>query len=155
MSITRDLMDTTRIQRTMRVLPYEEAKAATTRFIEGSLEKSDELTGWDLSFEEYIEEHKSSKLLFCWYAQGVAIVFSPSDHHGVWAMQREGVKGKGVLPEYSLEIVERIAKEKTLAEPLRKRDLNARWDQKARNAFNYLVRWEVANITQPNKKHFE
>ena len=103
MSITRDLMDTTRIQRAMRVLPYEEAKAATTRFIEGSLEKSDELTGWDLSFEEYIEEHKSSKLLFCWYAQGVAIVFSPSDHHGVWAMQREGV------------IVERIAKEKALA----------------------------------------
>jgi hypothetical protein len=115
MSITRDLMDTTRIQRTMRVLPYEEAKAATTRFIEGSLEKSDELTGWDLSFEEYIEEHKSSKLLFCWYAQGVAIVFSPSDHHGVWAMQREGVKGKGVLPKYALEIVERIAKEKALA----------------------------------------
>ena len=115
MSITRDLMDTTRIQRTMRVLPYEEAKAATTRFIEGSLEKSDELTGWDLSFEEYIEEHKSSKLLFCWYAQGVVIVFSPSDHHGVWAMQREGVKGKGVLPEYALEIVERIAKEKALA----------------------------------------
>ena len=59
MSITRDLMDTTRIQRTMRVLPYEEAKAATTRFIEGSLEKSDELTGWDLSFEEYIEEHRT------------------------------------------------------------------------------------------------
>jgi hypothetical protein len=45
MSITRDLMDTTRIQRTIRVLLYEEAKAATTRFIEGSLEKSDELTG--------------------------------------------------------------------------------------------------------------
>jgi hypothetical protein len=54
MSITRDLMDTTRIQHTMRVLPYEEAKAATSRFIEGSLEKSDEVTGWDLSFEEYI-----------------------------------------------------------------------------------------------------
>jgi hypothetical protein len=35
------------------------------------------LTGWDLSFEEYIEAHKNSKLLFCWYAQGVAIVFQP------------------------------------------------------------------------------
>ena len=85
MAITRDLMDTTRIRRTMRVYPYEEAKTAATRFIEGSLEESDVLTTWDLSFEEYIEAHKNSKLLFCWYAQGVAIVFSPSDHHGVAA----------------------------------------------------------------------
>jgi hypothetical protein len=30
-------------------------------------------------------------------------------------MQREGVRGKGILPEYALEIVERIAKEKALA----------------------------------------
>ena len=114
MAITRDLMDTTRIRRTMRVYPYEEAKTAATRFIEGSLEESDVLTTWDLSFEEYIEAHKNSKLLFCWYAQGVAIVFSPADHHGVWAMQREGIRGKGVLPEYALEIVERIANEKAL-----------------------------------------
>ncbi len=99
----------------MRVFPYEEAKAKTMRFIEGSIGESEVLTGWELSFEEYIEEHKSSKLLFCWYAQGVAIVFSPSDHHGVWAMQREGINGKGVLPQYALEIVERIAKEKALA----------------------------------------
>ena len=113
--MTPDLMDTTRIRRTMRVYPYEEARTAATRFIEGSLEETDVLTGWDLSFEEYIEAHKNSKLLFCWYAKGVAIVFSPGDHHGVWAMQREGVRGKGILPEYALEIVERIAKEKALA----------------------------------------
>ena len=115
MAITRDLMDTTLIRRTMRVYPYAEAKTAATRFIEGSEEKSEVLTGWDLSFEEYIEEHKNSELLFCWYAQGVAIVFSPDDHHGVWAMEREGIRGKGKLPEYALEIVERIAKEKALA----------------------------------------
>ena len=99
----------------MRVYPYEEAITTATRFIEGSLAETDVLTGWDLSFEEYIEAHKNSKLLFCWYAKGVAIVFSPGDHHGVWAMQREGIKGKGILPEYALEIVERIAKEKGLA----------------------------------------
>ena len=46
---------------------------------------------------------------------GVEVVFSPGDHHGVWAMEREGIKGKGMLPEYALEIVERIAKEKALA----------------------------------------
>jgi hypothetical protein len=28
------------------------------------------------------------------------------------ALQREGISGKGVLPEYALEIVERVAKEK-------------------------------------------
>ena len=115
MPITHDLMDTTLIRRTMRVYPYEEAKTAARRFIEGSAEKSEVLTDWDLSFEEYIEEHNNSKLLFCWYAQGVAIVFSPGDHHGVWAMEREGIRGKGMLPEYALEIVERIAKEKALA----------------------------------------
>jgi len=75
--ITPDLMDTTRIRRTMRVLPYEEAKTGTTRFIEESLGESDEPTDWDLSFEEYIEEHKNSKLLFCWYAKGVGIVSVP------------------------------------------------------------------------------
>jgi hypothetical protein len=29
--------------------------------------------------------------------EGVGIVFSPSDHHGIWAMQREGISGKGIL----------------------------------------------------------
>ena len=115
MAITHDLMDTTLIRRTMRVYPYEEAKTAATRFIEGSAEKAELLTSWDLSFEEYIEEHKNSKLPFCLYAHGVAIVFSPGDHHGVWAMEREGIKGKGMLPEYARKIVERIAKEKALA----------------------------------------
>jgi hypothetical protein len=115
MAITRDLLDITRIQRTMRVVPYEEAEAATKRFLEESIIQSEVLTDWDSSFAKYIEERKNSKLLFCWYAQGVAIVFSPSDHHGVWALQREGITGKGVLPEYALEILERIAKEKALA----------------------------------------
>ena len=49
------------------------------------------------------------------FFEGVGIVFSPSDHHGIWAMQREGISGKGILPEYALEVVERIAKEKALA----------------------------------------
>jgi hypothetical protein len=115
MAITRDLIDMTLIRRTMKVYPYEEAKSEANRFIEGSPEESEVLTDWDLSFEEYIEEHKNSKLLFCRLARGVAIVFSPRDHHGVWAMQREGIKGKGILPEYAQEIVERIAKEKALA----------------------------------------
>src|SRR5208337_1957332 len=39
-----------------------------------------------------------------------------------------------------------------LTSPLSKRDLNARGEQKARNAFKYLVRWEVVKLTQPRKK---
>jgi hypothetical protein len=35
-----------------------------------------------------------------------------------------------------------------------KRDLTTRWEQKARNALKYLVRWEVVNLTQPRKKAF-
>jgi hypothetical protein len=29
-------------------------------------------------------------------------------------MQREGVKGKGILPQYALEIVEQVTKEKAV-----------------------------------------
>ena len=112
-------MDTARMERTMRVIEYEDDKPKIKRFLEEPLEHPEAEpavpTDWDSSFAKYIEEHKNSKVLFCWYAQGVAIVFSPSDHHGVWALQREGITGKGVLPEYALEVVERIAKEKALA----------------------------------------
>ena len=73
MAITRDLLDITRIQRTMRVIPYEEAEGATKRFLEESMIQSEVLTDWDSSFAKYIEERKNSKLLFCWYAQGVDV----------------------------------------------------------------------------------
>ena len=115
MAITPDLLDIERIRRTMRVLPYEEAKQDAMRFLSETLGENVALTDWELSLQEYIEAHKSSKLLFCWYARGVGVVFSPSDHHGIWGMQREGITGKGTVPEYALEVLERIAKEKGLA----------------------------------------
>ena len=66
--------------------------------------------------DEYLEEHKNSKLMFCWYTPKVGIVFSPSDHNGIyWAGRLKGIKGKGKLPAYILNVVERIAKEKGLA----------------------------------------
>jgi hypothetical protein len=112
-------IDTARIERTMRVVEYEGDKPKIKRFIEQRLEDPDAEpevpTDWDLSFEEYLEEHKNSKLLFCWYTSRVGIVFSPSDHNGIWAGRLEGVKGKGKLPTYLQEVVERIAKEKGLA----------------------------------------
>ena len=118
MAMTPD-MDTARIGRTMTVLDYDEAKPKIKRFLEERLEdpdaEPDVPTDWDLSFDEYLEEHKNSKLLFCWYGPRVGIVFSPADHNGIWAGRLEGVKGKGKLPAYVQEVVERIAKEKGLA----------------------------------------
>src|ERR1700741_986033 len=117
MAMTPD-MDTARMERTMRVIEYEDDKPKIKRFLEEPLNPEAEPevpTEWDLSFDEYLEEHKNSKLLFCWYGSKVGIVFSPADHHGIWAGRLEGVKGKGILPAYLQEVVERIAKEKGLA----------------------------------------
>lgn len=47
----------------MRVLSYEEAKEGVWRYVEELLHEKGKLTRWDLSFAEYIEEHKNSKLL--------------------------------------------------------------------------------------------
>jgi len=118
MSMTPE-MDTARIERTMRVIEYEGDKPKIKRFLEEPLDDPEAEpavpTDWDLSFDEYLEEHKNSKLLFCRYSAGAGIVFSPSDHSGIWAGRLEGVKGKGILPAYVLKVVERIAKEKGLA----------------------------------------
>jgi hypothetical protein len=112
-------IDTARIARTMRVVEYEEDKQKIKRFIEERLDDPEAEpmvpTEWDLFFDEYLKEHKNSKLLFCWYSPKAGIVFSPSDHNGIWAGRLEGVKGKGKLPAYVLKVVERIAKEKGLA----------------------------------------
>jgi len=107
MAMTTD-MDTARLERTMRVIEYESDKPKIKRFLEQPLEDPEAEpavpTDWDLSFDEYLEEHKNSKLLFCWYSPTAGIVFSPSDHNGIWAGRLEGVKGKGTLPAYVLKL---------------------------------------------------
>jgi hypothetical protein len=114
MEFTPQSLDAKRAKETMRTLPYEEAKAGVSRVIERPLEVIGALSEWDLSFSEYIEEHKNSTLLFCWPAKYVAVVFSPADRHGIWVLQRENVTGKGKLPQYTVDALERIAKEKGL-----------------------------------------
>jgi hypothetical protein len=37
---------------------------------------------------------------------------------------------------------------------LSKRELNARGEEKTRNALKYSVRWEVIKVTQPRKRAF-
>ena len=98
----------------MRVVSYEEAKGGVSHYIEQPLHEKGELTSWDSSFAEYIEEHKNSKLIFCWYARGVGVVFSPADHHGIWAAQREGAHAKGIVPDHLVTFLEGLAKSKGL-----------------------------------------
>jgi len=118
LSLMPNLEDSERISRSMRVLSYEEAKEGVSRFIEEPLKEKGELTGWDLSFAEYIEEHKNSKLLFCRYGKSVGIVFSPADHHGIWVRQSEGTLSKGIVSDHWLTFLEGLAKSKGLSDLL-------------------------------------
>jgi hypothetical protein len=106
--------DAERISRSMRVLSYEEAKKGVWHYIEEPLQEKGGLSSWDLSFAEYIEEHKNSKLLFCRYGKSVGIIFSPVDHHGIWAAQREGNLSKGIVPDHLVTFLEGLAKSKGL-----------------------------------------
>ena len=114
LSLTPTLEDAERISRSMRILSYEEAKEGVSRYVEEPLHEKGEQTHWDLSFAEYIEEHKNSKLLFCRYGKSVGIVFSPADHHGIWAAQREGNLSKGIVPDHLVTFLEGLAKSKGL-----------------------------------------
>ena len=111
-SFTPNLEHSERIARSIRVLGR--GKEGVLRNLEEPLQEMGVLTSWDLSFAEYIEEHKNSKLLFCRYGKSVAIVFSPADHHGIWAMQREGTLSKGIVPDHLVAFLEDLAKRKGL-----------------------------------------
>src|SRR6516165_6925022 len=114
LSLTPNLKQSERIARSMRVVSYEEAKGGVSSNIEEPLQERGGLTSWDLPFAQYIEEHKNSKLIFCWYASGVGVVFSPADHHGIWAAQREGNLSKGLVPDHFVTFLEGLAKSKGL-----------------------------------------
>ena len=114
LSLTPTPEDAERISGSMRALSYEEAKKGVSHYIEEPLQERGTLTHWDLSFAEYIEEHKNSKLLFCQYGKSVGIIFSPADHHGIWAAQREGNLSRGIVPDHLVTFLEGLAKRKGL-----------------------------------------
>jgi hypothetical protein len=114
-SLTPNLEDSERISRSMRTLSYEEAKDGISRYIEEPLQEKGGLTDWDLSFMEYVEKHKNSKLLFCRYDKSVGVVFSPADHHGIWATLNEGTVSKGLVPDHLVTFLENLAKSKGLS----------------------------------------
>jgi hypothetical protein len=111
-NMKRSSIDSDKIKKTMRVLLYDEAKAGVSRVIsQGFGESEVQLTDWDLWFVEYVEKHRDSRLLFCWFAKGGAALLCPTDHTGIWAMQREGLRAKGKVGGSAQAILEGLAKE--------------------------------------------
>jgi hypothetical protein len=81
--------------------PLKEVSSMFNRYLEeqrGSL------------FDGYYEKHRDSDLLSCQSADGVQVVFCPSDHSGVWA----GLIVKGSLGQRTQLMLEGIAKDKDL-----------------------------------------
>jgi hypothetical protein len=113
-AFTPNLEESEEISRTMRTVSYEEAKAGVLDRVIEPLEERAALTNWDTSFMEFVEDHKHSKLLFCRYSRGVGVILSLADHRGIWAMQRESIRGKGIVPEHIVTFLEDLARRKGL-----------------------------------------
>jgi hypothetical protein len=95
------------IRRTMRVMPRDQSEVELSRqpvqVRKPQPERSSRLGG-------YFERHKDFDLVTCQSADGIALVFCPSDHTGVWT----GQVVKGVLGARTQTILEKIAKDKCL-----------------------------------------
>jgi hypothetical protein len=102
------IMDDKRVNETMRILTYDEAKTGVSAAIGVPVDD------WEKSFGKYVEDHKDAKLIFCWYTQNVQTLFCPADQTGIWAFHREGVKGKGKLSPREVGELQAIAKQKNL-----------------------------------------
>ena len=102
MAITPDLLDIETIRRTLRALPYEEAKQTAMRFLAETLGDKAVLTDWELSLQEYIEANKNSKLLFCWYTDGVGVVFTPPIITASGGCSEKGSVVRGYYPNMRL-----------------------------------------------------
>ena len=62
------------------------------------------------AFWGYVQKHQDSQLFACRSGAGIAMVFCPADHTGIWA----GMIVKGSLGKRTQGILERIAKDKGL-----------------------------------------
>ena len=113
-SLIPNLEDSKRIANTMRAVSYDEAKAGVVHYIVEPLEARGALSSWDMTFQEFVEEHKNAKLLVCRYGRDVGLMMSPADHHGIWVLVRDDVRGKGIVPDHIVKFLEGLAKDKGL-----------------------------------------
>ena len=119
MELASHLLLSEEIQQTMAILPPNLSKAEVSEYF-GQINKPpkeinsifkrylEEQRG--SLFDGYYEKHRHSELLSCRSADGVDVVFCPSDHSGVWA----GLIVKGSLGERTQLTLEGIAREKGL-----------------------------------------
>jgi hypothetical protein len=119
MELASHLLFSEEIKQTMGILPPNLSKAEVSEYfaqIKKPLKEINSMFQRYLEeqrgslFDGYYEKHRNSELLSCRTAEGVEVVFCPSDHSGVWA----GLIVKGSLGERTQLTLERIAKDKGL-----------------------------------------
>ncbi len=119
MELASNLLLSEEIKKTMGILPRSHSRAEVPQYfgqVEKPLKEISSIFERYLKeqrgslFDGYYEKHRDSTLLCCRSADGVAVVFCPSDHTGVWA----GLIVQGSLGKRTQQTLEGIAKDKGL-----------------------------------------
>jgi len=119
MELASNLLLSEEIKQTMEILPRNLSKAEVSEYLGRIKQSPKEINSMfkryledqrGSLFDGYYEKHRTSELLSCRSAEGVKVVFCPSDHSGVWA----GLIVKGSLGERTQLTLEGIAKDKGL-----------------------------------------
>jgi hypothetical protein len=119
MELASNLLLSVEIEQTMEILPGNLSKAEVSEYFGQIKQPLKEVSSMfkryleeqrSSLFDCYYEKHRNSDLLSCRSADGVEVVFCPSDHSGVWA----GLIVKGSLGKRTQRTLEGIAKDKGL-----------------------------------------
>ncbi len=119
MELASNLLLSEEIKQTMGILPRNQSRVEAPQYfgqVEKPLKEVSSMFKRYLKeqrgslFDGYYDKHRDSELLCCRSADGVAVVFCPSDHTGVWA----GLIVQGSLGKRTQQMLEGIAKDKGL-----------------------------------------
>jgi hypothetical protein len=95
------------IKQTMGKVPLDQSRLKVSGRFE---ERRKPLHDQGSLLEGYVAKHRNCELLSCRAADGLEVVFCPSDHRGVWA----GLIVKGSLGKRTQGMLEGLAKKKGL-----------------------------------------
>jgi len=119
MELASNLVLSEEIKRTMGIVPHKHSRVDAAQHC-GPVEKPQKEFSTPFKqylekqrgslFDGYYEKHRDAALLSCRSADGVSVVFCPSDHTGVWA----GLIVQGPLGKRTQQMLEGIAKDKGL-----------------------------------------
>jgi len=116
MELASNLLHSEEIKQTMAILPRNLSKSQVSDYFAQIKHPPKEINSMfkrhleeqrGSLFDRYYEEHRTSELLSCRTADGLEVVFCPSEHSGVWA----GLIVKGSLGARTQRTLEGIAKE--------------------------------------------